>query len=71
MIDCVQYPLAIYISEGQQVLGIQSTPYLADIPCKNHQDAPLMYKSLKSTIRLLVGSELAEEIMAYGDLHYK
>lgn len=71
MIDCVQYPLAIYILEGQQVLGIQSTPYLADIPCKNRKDAPLMYKSLKSTIRLLVGSELAGKITAYGDLHYK
>lgn len=71
-IDCVQYPLAIYINdEGHRVLGIQSTPYLADIPCKNRQDAPPMYKSLASTIRLLVGRELTEKIVAYGDSHYK
>lgn len=68
MTDCVQYPLAIYINdEGSRVLGIQSTPYLADIPCKNRHDAPPMYKGLASSIKLLVGKELAEKITAYGN----
>lgn len=72
MTDCVQYPLAIYINtEGRLVLGIQTTPYLADIPCKDSQDAPPIYKSLESTIRFLVGMELTEKIRKYGDLHYR
>ena len=61
-VDCIQYPLAVFHEGGKTILAPQTTSFLSHLPCHDSGLGPLMYQSMESTIRFLLGGDFYESL---------